>query len=336
MTHHDANPPAINPETPQRRAARADASVWVGASAGTGKTKVLTDRVLTLLLAGTPPEKILCLTFTKAAAAEMSNRLADKLAVWSTLSDSDLRATLEKLLGAAPSDDQVALARRLFARVLDVPGGMKIQTIHSFCQALLRRFPLEAGIAPHFEVMDDRDASEAMAEARDDVLARARSGTDPELTDALATITALVHEIKFPDLLQELSSQRGPHTPNARGAWWIRGGYCCPSPSVGYPHGRAAVGRAGSGLCRCRPGCRRTAPVLHSVGDGQHQGRGERRRPRSLFEHAGRPRSPDVVRHLQSYLSDHQGRAAKDPGDQEGSHRPASRRRYSLERGRTP
>ncbi|WP_404381849.1 double-strand break repair helicase AddA [Caenispirillum salinarum] len=209
MTHHDANPPAFNPEVPQRRAARADASVWVGASAGTGKTKVLTDRVLTLLLAGTPPEKILCLTFTKAAAAEMSNRLADKLAVWSTLPDADLFRTLDKLLGTAPTEAQVALARRLFARVLDVPGGMKIQTIHSFCQALLRRFPLEAGIAPHFEVMDDRDAAEAMAEARDDVLSRARSGTDPELADALSTITALVHEVKFPELLVALSSQRG-------------------------------------------------------------------------------------------------------------------------------
>lgn len=209
MTHHPAATPALDPEIPQRRAARADASVWVGASAGTGKTKVLTDRVLTLLLAGTPPEKILCLTFTKAAAAEMSNRLADKLAVWSTLPDADLERTLTKLLGAAPSPGQVALARRLFARVLDVPGGMKIQTIHSFCQALLRRFPLEAGIAPHFDVMDDRDAAEAMAEARDHVLSLARAGTDPLLADALTTLTALVHEVKFPDLLAELSGQRG-------------------------------------------------------------------------------------------------------------------------------
>jgi ATP-dependent helicase/nuclease subunit A len=209
MSHANATATGFNPEIPQRRAARADASVWVGASAGTGKTKVLTDRVLTLLLAGTPPEKILCLTFTKAAAAEMSNRLADKLAVWSTLPDADLLAALEKLLGGPPTGDQTALARRLFARVLDVPGGMKIQTIHSFCQALLRRFPLESGIAPHFEVMDDRDAAEAMAEARDDVLSRARSGTDPELADALATVTGMVHEVKFPDLLAALSGQRG-------------------------------------------------------------------------------------------------------------------------------
>ncbi|MCA1973877.1 MAG: double-strand break repair helicase AddA, partial [Caenispirillum sp.] len=199
----------LDPEIPQRRAARADASVWVGASAGTGKTKVLTDRVLTLLLAGTAPDKILCLTFTKAAAAEMATRLATRLALWTTLPDAALTAQVEKLLGAAPSEDQVRLARRLFARVLDVPGGMKIQTIHSFCQALLRRFPLEAGVAPHFEVMDDRDAAEAMAEAQDYVLSQARAGADWELAESLAALTRLVHEMKFPDLLAQLSTQRG-------------------------------------------------------------------------------------------------------------------------------
>ena len=204
-----STPAAFDPEIPQRRAARADASVWVGASAGTGKTKVLTDRVLTLLLAGTAPDKILCLTFTKAAAAEMSTRLANRLALWTTLSDADLTAQLTKLLGAAPAAGQVRLARRLFARVLDVPGGMKIQTIHSFCQALLRRFPLEAGVAPHFEVMDDRDAAEAMAEAQEFVLSRARAGVDWELAEALAALTRLVHEMKFPDLLAELATQRG-------------------------------------------------------------------------------------------------------------------------------
>lgn len=198
-----------DPEIPQRRAARADASVWVGASAGTGKTKVLTDRVLTLLLAGTAPDKILCLTFTKAAAAEMATRLANRLALWTTLPDDELAAQITKLLGSDPAPDQVRLARRLFARVLDVPGGMKIQSIHSFCQALLRRFPLESGVAPHFEVMDDRDAAEAMAEAQDFVLSQARAGADWELAEALAALTRLVHEVKFPDLLAELSTQRG-------------------------------------------------------------------------------------------------------------------------------
>lgn len=103
-------------EQAQRRAADPGASVWVGASAGTGKTKVLTDRVLTLLLGGTPPERILCLTFTKAAAAEMANRIAGQLSKWTTQDDDTLAAALTKLTGTAPDAKTMVLARRLFAR----------------------------------------------------------------------------------------------------------------------------------------------------------------------------------------------------------------------------
>ncbi len=193
----------------QRQAADPQSSVWVGASAGTGKTKVLTDRVLTLLLSGTLPQRILCLTFTKAAAAEMGNRIKKRLGRWATASDADLAADLEKLLGRAADDDTMTGARRLFARVLDVPGGMHIETIHAFCQSLLRRFPLEAGLAPHFQVMDDRDAQELLVMARDDVLIQARDGADPTLADALATVTGLIHETNFSDLMRELSGDRG-------------------------------------------------------------------------------------------------------------------------------
>ncbi|CUW37500.1 putative ATP-dependent helicase/nuclease subunit A [Magnetospirillum sp. XM-1] len=192
----------------QRRAADATASVWVAASAGTGKTKVLTDRVLTLLLAGTPPHKILCLTFTKAAAAEMSNRIAGRLGQWATARDQDLAADLERLLGRLPSGQEMTGARRLFAALLDAPGGMHMETIHAFCQSLLRRFPLEAGIAPHFQVMDDRDAGELLEAAKLDVLARARQG-DGELGRALALVTGRVHETAFPELMGELTAERG-------------------------------------------------------------------------------------------------------------------------------
>jgi ATP-dependent helicase/nuclease subunit A len=169
---------------------------------------VLTDRVLTLLLAGTLPHRILCLTFTKAAAAEMSNRIAGRLAKWATMADERLAAELAALTGRVPDDDGLAAARRLFARVLDAPGGMHIETIHAFCQSLLRRFPLEAGLAPHFQVMDERDAGELLAEARDEVLAAARDG-DLGLARALATVTAAIHETAFPELMAELASERG-------------------------------------------------------------------------------------------------------------------------------
>ena len=156
-----------DPDTPQRKAAGPRASVWVSASAGTGKTRVLIDRLLWLMLDGTDPARILCLTFTRAAAAEMANRLNDELARWATSGSRELAQTLQQLTGRMPDDATLARARRLFARALDTPGGIKIATIHAFCQALLRRFPLEAGVPPEFAVMDERSAREALIESGD-------------------------------------------------------------------------------------------------------------------------------------------------------------------------
>ena len=194
----------------QAKAINPAASVWVSASAGTGKTKVLTDRVLALLLAGTSPHRLLCLTFTKAAAAEMSNRLLATLADWTIMDQPALAQRLTPLLGGAfPNADQLATARQLFARVLDVPGGMHIETIHAFCQSLLRRFPIEAGLSPHFQVMDDADAQEILADIQMQVLARAQDGSDAELSAALQAVTDRIHESRFGDLLSSLTRHRG-------------------------------------------------------------------------------------------------------------------------------
>jgi ATP-dependent helicase/nuclease subunit A len=195
------------PATAQRDAADAASSVWVAASAGTGKTKVLTDRVLALMLQGSPPSRILCLTFTRAAAAEMAIRLNERLSFWTVAGDGALAQDLQSLLGRMPDADLLKQARRLFARVLDAPGGMKIETIHAFCQSLLRRFPLEAEVAPHFELMDERNATEALAEARDEMLSRARTG-DPALKDALALVTRHAGELTFGELLGALVAER--------------------------------------------------------------------------------------------------------------------------------
>ena len=136
----------------QVRAAEPDASTWVAANAGSGKTRVLTDRVARLLLHGTTPQKILCLTYTKAAASEMQNRLFERLGEWAMMADEKLRETLTQLGEEKKlSDADLRQARRLFANALETPGGLKIQTIHSFCDKLLRRFPLEAGVSPQFE-----------------------------------------------------------------------------------------------------------------------------------------------------------------------------------------
>jgi ATP-dependent helicase/nuclease subunit A len=193
----------------QRRAASPSASAWVAASAGSGKTKVLTDRVLNLLLEGTAPSRILCLTFTKAAAAEMAIRLGDRLRHWATKPDDEVEKSLADLTGAPVEPDLAARARQLFARVLDAPGGIRIQTIHSFCQSLLARFPLEAGVVPHFELLDERGEVDLLAEAREAVLRTARDGADPTLAAALMEATRHTNEDGFAEVLQEVLAERG-------------------------------------------------------------------------------------------------------------------------------
>lgn len=204
-----ARPPVLDPDLRQRQAADPTASVWVAASAGSGKTKVLTDRVLRQLLAGTPPARILCLTFTKAAAAEMSIRVNRILGLWATVGDAELEDRLFRLTGERPTADACRAARRLFAQVIDCPGGMKLQTIHAFCQSLLRRFPLEAGLAPHFEVMDETTAGELLAQARSTVLTAARLAPAAPVGQALARLAADLHEEGVGALMLELAGERG-------------------------------------------------------------------------------------------------------------------------------
>ncbi|MBY0563914.1 MAG: double-strand break repair helicase AddA [Hyphomonadaceae bacterium] len=153
---HEAN---VN----QRIAADPANSVFVTANAGSGKTKVLVDRIARLLLAGSTPCAFLCITYTKAAAAEMQRRLFERLGGWSVASDAALAADLEKLDVRATD---LGRARALFARALEAPGGLKIQTIHAFCERLLARFPLEAGVPPGFTIADDTAASALLATAR--------------------------------------------------------------------------------------------------------------------------------------------------------------------------
>ncbi|SIS52350.1 DNA helicase/exodeoxyribonuclease V, subunit A [Roseivivax lentus] len=159
----------------QVRAARPDASTWLSANAGSGKTRVLTDRVARLLLSGVAPENILCLTYTKAAASEMQNRLFRRLGEWAMLGDDALRGQLADLGEDGPfRPDFLQRARTLFARAIETPGGLRIQTIHSFCASLLRRFPLEAQVSPDFHEVEDR-AAELL---RADILDRMSEGPE--------------------------------------------------------------------------------------------------------------------------------------------------------------
>ena len=158
----------------QVQASDPTATTWLSANAGSGKTRVLTDRVARLLLGEVQPQHILCLTYTKAAASEMQNRLFLRLGEWAMKSDADLHKALAELGDEGRhKPGALAKARQLFARAIETPGGLRIQTIHSFCASLLRRFPLESGVSPHFTELDDRAATlmratiiEEMAETR--------------------------------------------------------------------------------------------------------------------------------------------------------------------------
>lgn len=165
-------------------------SAFVAASAGSGKTKLLTDRLLRLMLTGSAPDKILCLTYTKAAAAEMRIRLNRRLGEWVTLPHEVLRDKLIAL-NITPAPEILARARQLFADVLDLPGGMRIETIHAFCQSLLRRFPLEAQLSPYFSVADDTAAAQRLREARERIL------SDFTMRSAITTLAAEIDEQRF-------------------------------------------------------------------------------------------------------------------------------------------
>ncbi|HEY4199366.1 MAG TPA: double-strand break repair helicase AddA [Devosiaceae bacterium] len=171
----------------QQQAADPRASIWVAANAGSGKTHVLTQRVLRLLLSGVAPEAILCLTYTKAAAAEMRARVSRELARWAVKPEPALREELTTLEGAPADDRMLERARTLFAHALETPGGLKIVTIHAFCESILHRFPLEAGVPFDFAVVEDSDRADMVLKARDSVLAEGLKG-HRQVADAVALL----------------------------------------------------------------------------------------------------------------------------------------------------
>ncbi len=205
-----------DPNVKQAEASDPLKSVWVGASAGTGKTKVLTDRVLRLMLprlsqdsaSATAPHKILCLTFTKTGAAEMADRIYKRLSEWSIKNDSDLKDELRNLIGGEPDAETEKEARKLFAKVLDTPGGLKIMTIHSFCQSVLKRFPIEAGVAPHFELMDEQGAREYLTKCLHNIIADTNNDPTSLLSQSFNLLTLHLDSDSMAKLMQEVMSKR--------------------------------------------------------------------------------------------------------------------------------
>ncbi len=197
----------------QREAIDPAVSAWVAASAGSGKTKVLIDRLLALLLLpGMRPSRLLCLTFTKAAAAEMANRLTQHLAEWATMPTEKLTKAIEDLTDQPPDEATLRRARALFAATLDAPGGLAIMTIHAFCQSVIQRFPLEAEVAPNFAILEDAETQALLLAARNGVLAEAQAGASAEaiaLSDAFVRLSAHADEGRFDELMRSICNQRG-------------------------------------------------------------------------------------------------------------------------------
>jgi ATP-dependent helicase/nuclease subunit A len=192
----------------QARASDPAASAFVSANAGSGKTHVLVQRVIRLLLNGVPPEKILCITFTKAAAANMAERVFSTLGHWVTLNDEALDAAIRDAGVANPGTKLRLRARELFACALETPGGLKVQTIHALCTRLLQQFPFEANVPARFAVLDERDQNEMMERGNLAVLLEASRDPDSATGRALTIAMASAADVTFKDVVREACLSR--------------------------------------------------------------------------------------------------------------------------------
>jgi ATP-dependent helicase/nuclease subunit A len=204
-------PPGVIPDSVrllQREVSNPAASAWVAANAGSGKTHVLVQRVINLLLDGVEPEKILCITFTKAAAANMAERVFTTLGHWVTLDNAALDNAIRDAGIPEPNRDLRKTARELFARALETPGGLKVQTIHALCTRLLQQFPFEANVPARFAVLDERDQTDMMERANLKVFLEASHAPDSVLGRALLTAMANAADVTFKDVVREACLSR--------------------------------------------------------------------------------------------------------------------------------
>ncbi len=205
-----------NPTTLQQQASDPAVSVWVAANAGSGKTKVLVDRVLRLLLEGVSPSHILCLTYTKAGASEMLLRVSRKTREWAVMDDAALTTELEALSGTAPSTEHITMARGLFYGLVDAAPGLRILTIHAFCQQVLAQFPQEAGISMQATVMEDAQMFELVAQARRAVMREAHRQPGTPLAEAIHTLSDWLSEYRFEEIIREIRTKHWEYHPIIR------------------------------------------------------------------------------------------------------------------------
>ncbi|MBL8770496.1 MAG: double-strand break repair helicase AddA [Phenylobacterium sp.] len=266
MTVVDLFPPERDD---QLEAADPTLSVFVTANAGSGKTKTLIDRVARLLLAKAKPETILCVTYTKAAASEMQRRLYDTLGGWSVASDARLRQELGELRSRPPASfdaQDLSEARSLFAAALETPGGLKIQTIHAFCEKVLKRFPLEAGVPPGFRVMDDADSAAVAAAARK-LVAHHVLNVPGDLADAYGRLAVSLDFRRFQAMFAEFEARRGELREFFEGRGGLDGAVAWVWRTVDVPEGTDPEALAAQAMARIdRDLYRRCAEALRGGG----------------------------------------------------------------------
>ncbi len=258
-------------------------SAWVSANAGSGKTHVLARRVIRLLMRGVPPGRILCLTYTKAAAANMANRVLDELRRWATLDDEALDKEIVRTDGGRPDALRRAHARRLFAQALETPGGLKIQTIHAFCGALLHAFPFEAGVPAGFGELEEAARLELLARVRADVVLEAAGRPDSALGQALGLIVGTTSDDGIDEIIGAMVADSGGagserRRPRRRG----RARRTHRLARHRAPHHHRGADRAGR-VARPRPGADRGGRQLRparplALGGCRRAGRRRRRR----------------------------------------------------------
>lgn len=191
-------------ERQQNKASDPQYSIWTSASAGSGKTTVLVKRLLRMLLNNIEPSKILCITFTNTGAAEMKNRINEKLASWTVMDDGELKKEIIKLDEKDNIEQKLKTARTLFAKILDNSNDFKILTIHSFCQQIIKRFPLEANIVPNFQILDEISSLELLMQAEKELL----KSNNEEIKKSIQYIFTYINEDQFIELLKQAINQK--------------------------------------------------------------------------------------------------------------------------------
>ncbi len=186
----------------QKQASDPYKSVWVSASAGTGKTKIFTDRVLRLLISGAQFSEILCITYTKVASSEMQLRIMKRLEYFANISTEKLKNELSLLVDHEVTNEEIDRAKSLYMQILSSKNNINAYTIHALCEKIVRSFSFELGINPAFEVIEDLQTAIVLSEIKKDIFC---SGENIQITDFFLSN---FHESILDNIIKDIIAQK--------------------------------------------------------------------------------------------------------------------------------